>query len=496
MGLNRTPMSIVLADLIGQELLCSISSTSIYYVPESDIRVKSFDLLNFLGASVVHFLASWYIMGLNHTTNSKVMAVWIGQELSCSISNLSMYYAPELDIQVKGYDLLNFLRDCIVHFQASPYIVRVNHTIESKVMAVWICRELLCSILSVSIYYALESDIRVKSYDHLNFLRASVVQFQVSRYIMGTNHTPESKVTVVWIFRELSCQISSVSIYYALESDIWVKSYDYLNFSRASVVQFRASRYIMFLNHTPMSKVMTVGISRELSCSISSVSIYYVLEPNILVKSYDHLDFLGASVFHLWASWFIMGLTRTPELKVTTVWICRELSCSISSVSIYYVLEPDILVKSYDHLDFLGASVFHLWASWFIMGLTRTPELKVTTVWICRELSCLISSFPIYYALELDIRMKSNDHLNFSSFPILSISIYHGPQSYTHVNSYRCLNWSRAFVVQFRVSQYIMCVNHITESKVMAVWICRELSCSISSEKLSLLWTLMAQGLT
>ena len=37
---------------------CSISSVSIYYVPESDIRVKFYDHSNFSRASVIQFLAS------------------------------------------------------------------------------------------------------------------------------------------------------------------------------------------------------------------------------------------------------------------------------------------------------------------------------------------------------------------------------------------------------------------------------------------------------
>ena len=116
-------------------------------------------------------------------------------------------------------------------------------------MTVWICQEIFFSISRVSIYYAPVSDIQVISYDHLNYSRASVVHFRASRYIMGLNQLSMWKVMVVWIWSELLCSISSVSIYYALESDIQVKSYDHLNFSRASVVQFWASGNIMGLNH-------------------------------------------------------------------------------------------------------------------------------------------------------------------------------------------------------------------------------------------------------
>ena len=127
------------------------------------------------------------------------------------------------------------------------------------------------------------------------FSRASVVQLRASLYVMRLNRTSEWKVMTIWISQELPlfnfecldilcawighpsekfwsfellksfhCWISNVSIYYAPESDIRVKSYDHLNFSRASVVQFRASRYIMRLNWTSELNVMTIWISREL----------------------------------------------------------------------------------------------------------------------------------------------------------------------------------------------------------------------------------------
>jgi len=68
----------------------------------------------------------------------------------------------------------------------------------------------------------------------------------------------------LWPFEFLECfrcAISSVSIYYVPNSDIRVKSYDHLNFSRVSVVQFRESRWVMSANQTSVWKVMTVRIS-------------------------------------------------------------------------------------------------------------------------------------------------------------------------------------------------------------------------------------------
>ena len=146
-----------------------------------------------------------------------------------------------------------------------------------------------CSILNVSIYYAPESDIRVKSYDYLNFSTASVVQFRASRYMMSLNRTSEWKVKTIWISLQLPlfifehldiwcswmgppseklwpfeflesfhCSIWSVSIYDVPESDLRVNRFDHLNFLRTSVVQFRASWYIMSLNQTSVWNVMTI----------------------------------------------------------------------------------------------------------------------------------------------------------------------------------------------------------------------------------------------
>ena len=65
--------------------------------------------------------------------------------------------------------------------------------------------------------------------------------------------TPYAKATAYFLLT-----ISRVSIYYGPESDLRVKSYDHLNFSRAFVFQFRASLYVMRLNRTSKLKVMTI----------------------------------------------------------------------------------------------------------------------------------------------------------------------------------------------------------------------------------------------
>ena len=133
---------------------CSISSVSIYYEPESDFRVTSYDNFSFSWASVVEFLASRYIMRLNRTFVWKVMTIWISRELW----------------------LFNFERlDILCTWIGLPC---------DKLWPLEFHESIRCSISSISIYYAPESDFRVTSYDHLNFSRASGFQFRASRYVI------------------------------------------------------------------------------------------------------------------------------------------------------------------------------------------------------------------------------------------------------------------------------------------------------------------------
>ena len=111
------------------------------------------------------------------------------------------------------------------------------------------------------------------------------------------------------------CSISSVTIYNAPESDICVKSYDHLNFSRVSVIQFRTSRNIMSLNRTYVWKGMTIWISRK-----------------VPLFNFKRRDILCPWIVHpcekLWLFEFLERFRR-----------------SISSVWIYYVSKSDIRLR-------------------------------------------------------------------------------------------------------------------------------------------------------
>ena len=112
--------------------------------------------------------------------------------------------------------------------------MRLNRTSELKVLTIWFAQELPL----------------------FNFERLDI--------LCAWNRPPCKKLWPFEFLESFRCSISSISINDVPESDIRVKSYDNFNFSRASVLQFRASPYVMCLNRTSEWKVMTILISREL----------------------------------------------------------------------------------------------------------------------------------------------------------------------------------------------------------------------------------------
>ena len=226
----------------------------------------------------------------------------------------------------------------------------------TSIMTIWISREL--PLFNFERHAKLCPRIRhpCEMLWPLEFSRVSVIQFRVSRYVMSLNRASMWKVMTIWILESFRCRISSVSIYYKPESDSWVKNYDHLNFSRASVVKFQASIYIMNLNHTPEWKVMTIWICWELS-----------------LFNFECLDILCA-------------LIVLPRYKLWPFEYLESLRCSISSVSIYYAPLLYFRGKSYDSLNFSRAFVVQFLVSRYILRLNRTSEWKVMISWISQKL--------------------------------------------------------------------------------------------------------------
>ena len=162
--------------------------------------------------------------------------------------------------------------------------MRLNRTSEWKVMTIWISRDL----------------------PWLNFGRLHMWCAWIG--------FPCEKL---WPFESLErfcCLISSVSISDLPKLDIRVKIYNHLNFSRASVVQFRASWYMMRLNRTSVWKVMTIWISWDLS-------------------------WFNFGRLHMWCAWI-----GHPSYKLWQFEFLESFRCLISSLSISDVPESDIWV--------------------------------------------------------------------------------------------------------------------------------------------------------
>ena len=120
-GLNRTSELTVIIVCIFYELPFSTSTISIYYEIQSKIQVNTYCHLNLLRASVFNFefldmlrdsiehirknllsfefawsfcfqfRASWYMTGLNRTSEQIVIVIWILWELLYSISTVINY---------------------------------------------------------------------------------------------------------------------------------------------------------------------------------------------------------------------------------------------------------------------------------------------------------------------------------------------------------------------------------------------------------------------
>ena len=132
----------------------------------------------------------------------------------------------------------------------------------------------------------------------------------------------------------------------------------------------------------------------------------------------------------------------------------------------------DILRDSIKHpsktlLSFEFAQSFDIQfrASPYTTGLNRKSKFKVIVVCICLELLYSISRVSIYYGTQSKIQVQSYCRLNllrvsvlnFERLDILRDSIEHPSKKLLS------LEFSHSFLIQFRVSQYIMGLNRTSE---------------------------------
>ena len=163
--------------------------------------------MNFLRASVFNYeLLDILRDSIGHPSKKLLLSKFA--QRFCFQLRASRYITGFIQIWVKSYCCLHLLRASIFNFEcldilrdsfghlsknlfsfefaqifyfkfwASQYITGLNRTSSLKVIVVCNCYELLFSISSISIYYGIHSDIRVKSNCRLNLLRASVFNFE------------------------------------------------------------------------------------------------------------------------------------------------------------------------------------------------------------------------------------------------------------------------------------------------------------------------------
>ena len=166
---------------------------------------------------------------------------------------------------------------------------------------------LIASVFNYERLDILQDSIRHPSKNLLSFEFAHSFCFQLRspRYITRLNRTSELKVIVIWICYELPFSITSVTIYYGTQSDIWVKSYSRLNLLRSSIFNYEHLDILPDSFGHPCKKFMSS-------------------------------DFAQSFCSEFRASRYTTKFIRKSELKVIVVWICYELLVSITSISIYY----------------------------------------------------------------------------------------------------------------------------------------------------------------
>ena len=266
-------------------------------------------------------------MWLNRISESNVMTICITRQLplfdfNCPDISLASIIHPSQKLWP-----LEFSKSFLVQFRGSQYITRLKLTSEWKFMTILIVRELpLFNFKRLDISWAsiIYPSQKLTSFE---FSETFLVQFWLSRYIMSLNRTSERKVMTIWITRELP-----------------LFNFERLDITCASIIH-------------PTQKLKPLEFAKSFRVHFWLSQYIYAPELDIRVKSYDHFNYSRASVVQFWVSWYIMGLNHTPESTVKAIWIYRELSCSILIVSIYCAPESNIQAKSSNHLNYSRASV-------------------------------------------------------------------------------------------------------------------------------------------
>ena len=157
---------------------CSILSVSIYYLPLSDIRVKSYGPLNLPSASMLNFEHLDILFALIGDPSKKLWPFEFLKRFRCSISSVSIFYLPVSNIRVKSCGRLNLSCTLIFNFNHVDILCAWIRHLSEKFWPYEFAKSFHCSISTVSIYYWPGSDIQVKSCGRLNLPLASMFNFE------------------------------------------------------------------------------------------------------------------------------------------------------------------------------------------------------------------------------------------------------------------------------------------------------------------------------
>jgi len=143
----------------------------------------------------------------------------------------------QLDIQLKCYCRLNLLRASVFNFERLGIL---GDLIGHPSKKLFLFELLGAFVFNFELLDLLRDSIGHPSQKLLSFQFAQslCIQFRVSWYITVLNRTSEFKVIVVCIFYDLPFSIMSVSVYYGTQYDIRVKIYCRLNIQRAFILNF------------------------------------------------------------------------------------------------------------------------------------------------------------------------------------------------------------------------------------------------------------------
>ena len=103
-------------------------------------------------------------------------------------------------------------------------------------------------------------------------IRSRPIIFRASRYTIHLNRTSENKVMAFEFLERFRCYISSVSIYYASESDIWVKSCGRLNLPCSLMFNFKHVDILCAWIKHLSEKLWPYEFAESFRCSISRLS--------------------------------------------------------------------------------------------------------------------------------------------------------------------------------------------------------------------------------